>query len=298
MLPNAPAPIGTIRRALGNGARPFQVVIRAEASPSVAAGDTADIVLTIASRGRTGTVTLPLTLNMDYEIVDAVSAFDAGIETFDRFTSTTVPLWTHEPRRDVVDYWDIEACAGVGGTAGARNGRVGCSDYVDCQVAATLVSPPIFPLPPDAVAYGNRVDTKRALCAITCRSDAGTRVDRIESVDDSKRTRRRFLLGSALALLLGALFAAPLGADEYDNRRKQGRCLCHTGRSSYQFLRAPMPAPEDPPHCGLLRAGGDCGNQPRPKGTSADCWGSPRRQWREVQHGVFRARVAISLGYP
>ncbi len=96
--------------------------------------------------------------------------------------------------------------------------------------------------------------------------------------------------------LLAAVFLWPLArpaggvpADhdpesEYVQRRKPGRCLCDTGKASWRYLRAPMKPPADPPVCGLLRAGGDCGNKERPKGTGAECWGSPRKECFYKRH--------------
>ena len=96
---------------------------------------------------------------------------------------------------------------------------------------------------------------------------------------------RNTVLWVVCASLLTVAFLCPAfppplraAADDYDDRRRPGRCLCHTGRSTYQYLRSPLTPPEDPSHCGLVRAGGDCGNRERPKGTSADCWGSTRRE--------------------
>jgi Mg-chelatase subunit ChlD len=100
--------------------------------------------------------------------------------------------------------------------------------------------------------------------------------------------------------LVAAAFVAPLllldrparGFDEdgeYMQRRKEGRCLCHTGQGSWQYLRSPMRPPADPPVCGLLRAGGDCKSKPRPRGTSGVCWGSQRKE-------CFWKRHAYSWG--
>jgi len=93
-----------------------------------------------------------------------------------------------------------------------------------------------------------------------------------------------------LFTLLALLFAAPLALtaravpgehdpeSEYVQRRKPGRCLCDTGKGSWQYLRAPMRPPADPPVCGLLRAGGDCATKERPRGTSGECWGSQKKE--------------------
>ncbi len=96
--------------------------------------------------------------------------------------------------------------------------------------------------------------------------------------------RPRLLL---LLPVLAAVFLAPFvlstvparGEDdetEYVQRRKRGRCLCHTGQASWQYLRSPLRPPSDPPVCGLIQAKGDCGSRPRPKGTSGGCWGTAK----------------------
>ena len=101
--------------------------------------------------------------------------------------------------------------------------------------------------------------------------------------------------------LVAAAFALPLALTargvpgehepdgEYMTRRKPGKCLCHTGQGSWQYLRAPMRPPADPPVCGLLRAKGDCSSRPRPKGTSGMCWGSQKKE-------CFWKRHAYSYG--
>jgi hypothetical protein len=108
--------------------------------------------------------------------------------------------------------------------------------------------------------------------------------------------RSRLLL--LLPLLVGA-FLVPLlempesarGEEEspYLNRRKPGRCVCETGQASWEYLRSPLRPPDDPPTCGLLISGGDCKSKPRPKGTSADCFGSQRKE-------CFWKRHAYSWG--
>ena len=64
----------------------------------------------------------------------------------------------------------------------------------------------------------------------------------------------------------------------YVQRRKLGKCLCHTGQASWQYLRAPMRVPADPPRCGLILAKGDCKSRARPKGTGGNCWGSQKEE--------------------
>ena len=101
----------------------------------------------------------------------------------------------------------------------------------------------------------------------------------------------------ALATLLATLFVLTWAeGGEYEDRRKEGRCLCHTGKSSYQYLRAPFPAPEDPPHCGLLRAGGNCADKPRPKGARAACWELSRRECFWKRHaGAWDITCSLCL---
>ena len=64
----------------------------------------------------------------------------------------------------------------------------------------------------------------------------------------------------------------------YVQRRKLGRCICHTGQGSWQFLRSPMRPPADPYRCGLLLSGGDCKVRQRPRGTSGACWGHQSKE--------------------
>ncbi len=63
-------------------------------------------------------------------------------------------------------------------------------------------------------------------------------------------------------------------ADEYQDRLRPGHCACHLGKGTYAYLRAPFAGPNDPPPCGLALAGGNCGLQPRPPGSSMACWNS------------------------
>jgi HEAT repeat protein len=77
------------------------------------------------------------------------------------------------------------------------------------------------------------------------------------------------LLGAAL----GLAFLATAAGDDYEERRRPGRCHCHEGQGSWDYLRSPLVPPEDPPHCGLLIAGGNCKERPRPQGVSGTCWG-------------------------
>ena len=91
-----------------------------------------------------------------------------------------------------------------------------------------------------------------------------------------------------VAPLCVALFVLPLWLDRpaaenaqettYVKRRKLGKCLCHTGQASWEYLRAPMRKPADPPRCGLIMAKGNCATRPRPKGTSGMCWGSQKQE--------------------
>ncbi len=95
-----------------------------------------------------------------------------------------------------------------------------------------------------------------------------------------------------LALVLLVLLnpsAADESRDAYENRRKPGRCLCHQGKGTWEYLRSPLARPGDDPRCGLLIKGGDCGNRPRPPGTSGACWSSGK-------HDCFWRRHAYSWG--
>jgi hypothetical protein len=100
------------------------------------------------------------------------------------------------------------------------------------------------------------------------------------------------LAATLLLACLGPAATVRAGDDplsEYELRRKEGHCLCNRGFASWQYLRSPLRPPADPPVCGLLRAGGDCSSRPRPKGTSADCWGSQKVE-------CFWKRHAYSYG--
>ncbi len=85
-----------------------------------------------------------------------------------------------------------------------------------------------------------------------------------------------------LFLLVLALGSRVGRADEYEDRTKPGHCACAKGNATWEYLRSPLPRPEDPVRCGLLLSGGSCANEPRPAGTSAACWGSQKVEcfWR------------------
>lgn len=152
VLPSAPMQLGTIRRAPGAGmGRAFQLNLRAQADPGVQFGDTADLVFTVRARGRVAQTVLQLQLNRDYELRNALSPFDGGVETFEA-SSSTAGAWTHQACLGVEDSWTLESCAGNGGGAGYQNGISGCWPYEWGQVASYLLSPSIFVFPPDAVA--------------------------------------------------------------------------------------------------------------------------------------------------
>ena len=82
----------------------------------------------------------------------------------------------------------------------------------------------------------------------------------------------------------------------YVKRRKRGRCLCKEGQGTYEYLRAPMRPPNDPPRCGLLAAGGDCGTKPRPKGAPGPCWSSQKKECFFKRHS-FSWNIACSQCY-
>ncbi len=100
--------------------------------------------------------------------------------------------------------------------------------------------------------------------------------------------------------VLAAAFLVPLllstdaarGDDKdspYLERRKPGKCLCHTGFASWEYLRSPLRKPSDPPVCGLIKSGGDCSSRARPRGTSGMCWASQKKE-------CFFKRHAYSYG--
>jgi len=80
-------------------------------------------------------------------------------------------------------------------------------------------------------------------------------------------------LAGVVFLVAAGAFSPAARAEEYTERRKKGRCYCHRGQGTWAYLRSPLVAPEDPPHCGLMIGGGSCRKRPRPKGVSGECWG-------------------------
>ena len=73
-------------------------------------------------------------------------------------------------------------------------------------------------------------------------------------------------------LLMVVLGARSVGADDYEDRLKPGRCRCQEGKGTWDYLRSPLARPEEAPRCGLLLHGGSCANRPRPAGVSGTCW--------------------------
>ena len=106
---------------------------------------------------------------------------------------------------------------------------------------------------------------------------------------------RAFDCFSLFTLALAGLFLLPLlwlahadhaqGDDDgdadspYELRRKEGKCLCHTGfASSWQYLRSPLAkaARTTRRSAGSSSSGGDCSRRsPVPRGTSGDVLGQP-----------------------
>ena len=99
---------------------------------------------------------------------------------------------------------------------------------------------------------------------------------------------RRAVLAGGLVTCLAFLAAAR--ADDYDERRKPGRCHCHRGQGTWDYLRSPLVPPEDPPHCGLMIGGGTCKERPRPKGVSGVCWGHQRETCFWKRFGTTRSK--------
>lgn len=75
----------------------------------------------------------------------------------------------------------------------------------------------------------------------------------------------------------------------YWHQSERGKCNCHEGQGSWEYLRAPMKPPADPPRCGLLLNDGNCSSRPRPKGTSGACYSSGKKE-------CFFKRHAHSFG--
>ena len=88
---------------------------------------------------------------------------------------------------------------------------------------------------------------------------------------------RRLLLLCLWPLVTAAWLLPASGDEDYVDRLKPGRCRCDEGKSTWEYLRSPMTAPEDPPHCGLMRNGGNCAKRPPPKGHRVACWNSKKK---------------------
>src|SRR5687767_14020114 len=87
----------------------------------------------------------------------------------------------------------------------------------------------------------------------------------------------------ALAVLVAAFVWAerasrPAAGDAWEERIKPGHCPCAGGQGCWHYLRSPMRPPLDQCRCGCCIAGGTCEARERPKGTSGDCWGSPKEE--------------------
>lgn len=145
--------LGDIGPMQGTAPRRFAAQFKATAATSAPAGSLADLRLDFRSRGRSGSLNLRLELGMDYVVERGLSPFDGGTETFDPATSSTVGGWRTSAPRGTIDSWRLEGCSGHLSPGGYHVGEPGCAEYADGQVAANLVSPPIFPVPADAVAY-------------------------------------------------------------------------------------------------------------------------------------------------
>ncbi len=78
-------------------------------------------------------------------------------------------------------------------------------------------------------------------------------------------------------MILAALFCAPLLAED-DEGEAPGKCTCHKGHATWEYLRSPMVPPEDPPRCPNMVAGGNCGGKRRPQDADAECWGSRKKE--------------------
>jgi hypothetical protein len=107
--------------------------------------------------------------------------------------------------------------------------------------------------------------------------------------------RRRLAAIALLGLALGGAFlASAAGADDYEERRKPGRCRCHLGQGTWDYLRSPLIPPEDPPHCGLMIGGGSCKERPRPKGVSGVCWGHQKESCFWKRHAYsWKIRCSV-----
>src|SRR5438045_266494 len=80
---------------------------------------------------------------------------------------------------------------------------------------------------------------------------------------------------AAIVLVWMVALLRPTGAAEpLKERLKPGHCPCAAGKSCWHYLRSPLKPPEDPCHCGLCRAKGNCSTMPKPENVSADCWNS------------------------
>lgn len=150
ILPSTPLTVGDVGPKEGPGPRMFEAVFRVQAAPTVVTGDTAELRFTIRALGRESETALVLDLNRDYVLEPELSAFDGGVETFES-SSSTVGQWTHQPCIGTTDWWLTDGCAGNGG-AGTMVGSDFCGPYGWTDQSMTLLSPPVLPLPADAVA--------------------------------------------------------------------------------------------------------------------------------------------------
>lgn len=153
IAPTAPIPLGTVAAAPAGGTTLMVFTISASASPSVVAGETAELVLRFRARGRSSEGRMQLVLSQDYVLETGLSPFAGGVETFEA-DSPTAALWTHRANVAGPDAWRLEGCAGDASAMGYANASPGCASYPDGQGAPSLVSPVLVPpLPADAVAW-------------------------------------------------------------------------------------------------------------------------------------------------
>jgi len=105
---------------------------------------------------------------------------------------------------------------------------------------------------------------------------------------------RRLLSLGLVTALLSAMLLSTARADEYEERRKPGRCQCHRGQGTWNYLRSPLVPPEDPPHCGLEIGKGSCRERPRPKGVSGACWSHQKVECFWKRH-AYSWKIQCSL---
>jgi hypothetical protein len=177
-LPTQEIRLGDVHARTG-AAWPFSVDVRVEADAAISFGETATFTFDFLARGHEATTSVTLPLAADYLPLLGAESW-GGTETFEA-GSPSVADWVHEPAGGLpTDLWGLVDCGDGGGRAMAYQGRVGvsdCSEHVDDEAAARLISPPLFPpglvaVQPTGISWRNDVDLGREPRTLYCDADA------------------------------------------------------------------------------------------------------------------------------